>query len=255
MQGNRPLVLALTLLALAGVVYVLRVSEDPDLLPPAGTPSRVVTVGGYPEFHVDGKPFFMHGAAFYYYRMPRDRWGETLRSYREHGINTIDLYVIWNWHEPKEGALDFDGHTNPRRDLKGLLELAWSLGFKLSVRPGPFVCSEWRNGGYPDWLLRKPEYSAHLEPEQRMPLRDILEGRYPRLSALQYVRSEEAAAAYLRNPLHLQYTRKWYGDVMEVVRPYLASRGRNVILLQVDDDQGLDPQNYNGPRFWEYLDL
>src|SRR5439155_22681971 len=114
MQGNRPLVLALTLLALAGVVYVLRVSEDPDLLPPAGTPNRVVTVGGYPEFHVDGKPFFMHGAAFHYYRMPRDRWEETLRSYREHGINTIDLYVIWNWHEPEEGALDFDGHSNPR---------------------------------------------------------------------------------------------------------------------------------------------
>jgi hypothetical protein len=250
MQGNRPLVLALTLLALAGVFYVLKTADDSSLGHPAA-PVRVVTVGGYPEFHVDRRPFFMHSAAFYYYRTPRDRWEETLRAYRDSGINTIDLYVIWNWHEPAEGALDFDGRTSPRRDLRGLLEIADRLGLKLSVRPGPFICSEWRNGGYPDWLLRKPEYSG----EHRMPLRDVLEGRYPRLSALQYVRSEEAAEAYLANPVHLRYTRKWYQDVMDVVRPYLASRGRNVILLQVDDDQGLDPENYNGPKFWQYLDL
>src|SRR5436309_2327420 len=120
--------------------------------------------------------------------------------------------------------LDLDGRTNPRRDLKGLLKLIAGMNFKLSVRPGPFICSEWKNGGYPDWLLRRPEFQSALKPEHRMPEKDILEGRYPRLSALQYEQSEEAADAWLRNAIHLRYTRKWYEDAMQVVRPYLASR-------------------------------
>jgi len=255
MQGNRPLVLLLALIALAGVIYTLQVSGDPEKFPRSGIPSRVVMVNGYRELHVDDKPFFMHSAAFYYYRMPRDRWEEALLSYKQHGINTIDLYVIWNWHQPAEDSLDLDGSANPRRDLKGLLKLLSDLGFKVSVRPGPFVCSEWKNGGYPDWLLTKPEFQRSLKPEHQMPLKDVLEGRYPALSALQYEFSEEAADAWLQNPTHLQATRKWYEDVMGVVRPYLASRGGNVILLQVDDDQAVGRYNYNGPRFWQYMNL
>ena len=247
MQGNRPLVIILALLALAGVVYTLRVAGTPDRIPPSGIPSRVVTVNGYPELHVDGKPFFMHGAAFSYYRLPRDRWEESLLALKQQGINTIDLRVVWNWHQPAEDSLDFDGKTNPRRDLKGLLKLIADLQFKASVRPGPFIADQWKNGGYPDWLLTRPEYL--------MPLKDILEGRYPRLSALQYEFGEEAAAGYLNNSTHLRYTRKWYQDVMSIVRPYLASRGGNVILLQVDDDQGTGRFNTTGPKFWEYLDL
>jgi Glycosyl hydrolases family 35 len=247
MQGNRPLVIILALLALAGVVYTLRIAGNPDRVPRSGIPSRVVTVNGHPELHVDGKPFFMHSAAFNYYRMPRDRWEESLLALKQLGINTIDLCVIWNWHQPAEDSLDFDGKTNARRDLKGLLKLIADLQFKASVRPGPFIAGDWKNGGYPDWLLTRPEYL--------MPLKDILEGRYPRLSALQYEFGEEAAAEYLNNSTHLRYTRKWYQDVMGVVRPHLASHGGNVILLQVDDDQGPGGFNYTGPKFWEYLNL
>jgi len=246
MQGNRPLLVILAFVVLAAVVYMLAKSNLPGKLP-TGVPSKIVVVNGYPEFHVDNKPFFMHSAAFYYYRVPRDRWEESLRALKAHGINTVDLYIIWNWHQPEEGVLDFDGRTLPGRDLKGLLKLISDMKFKLSVRPGPFICSEWKNGGYPDWLLSRPEY--------RMPLKDILEGRYPRLSALQYEFSERAAEGYLSNATHLAYTRKWYRDVMNLVRPYLSSFGGNVILLQIDDDQALDKFNYNGPKFWQYLKL
>ena len=247
MKGSRPLIVLLTLLGLAGVIYTMRVSDNPDLATPSADSAKVVMVNGYPELHVDNKPFFMHSAAFYYYRTPRDRWEQSLHTLKQHGINTIDLYIIWNWHQPSEETLDFTGRTNPGRDLAGLVKLISDMNFKLSVRPGPFICSEWRNGGYPDWLLKRSEY--------KMPVKDILEGRYPRLSALQYEYSEEAAAGYLDNATHLRYTRKWYQDVMDLLRPYLASRGGNIILLQVDDDQGLDRYNYNGPKFWEYLGL
>ncbi len=208
--------------------------------------NEIRLVNGYSEYWVDGKPFIMHAAAFFYHRIPRDRWAEELERLKAMGVNTIDIYPFWNWHEPEENVYDFDGHTNPRRDLKYLLRLIQQIGFKATFRPGPYFTAEWRNGGYPDWLLRRPEY--------KMSAQAILESRYPRLSALQYDKSEEAAAGYLANPTHLRYTKEWYKQVLGVAGPYLAERGGNIINIQVDDDQAIGPENYNGPNFWKYMD-
>ena len=46
------------------------------------------------------QPYFLYGASFFYERVPRDRWQASLEQYRALGINTIDLYVMWNWHQP-----------------------------------------------------------------------------------------------------------------------------------------------------------
>jgi hypothetical protein len=209
--------------------------------------NQCVVVNTYPEYRVDGKPFFEHASAFFYHRIPRDRWAEELVRLKSMGINTIDLYSIWNWHQPEEDVLDFDGHTSPRRDLKYLLHLIDIMGFKLTFRPGPFFCSEWRNGGYPDWLLRHPEY--HMSEQA------ILEGRYPRLSALQYEKSEEAAKEWLDNETHLHATREWYRHVLDLVNPFLAEKGGPLLNIQIDDDQAIGRENYNGPEFWKYMDL
>ncbi|MCJ7502014.1 MAG: beta-galactosidase, partial [Acidobacteriia bacterium] len=209
-----------------------------------GTPNnQCVVVNGHPEYWVDGKPFFEHAAAFFYHRIPRDRWAEELAHLKTMGINTIDLYPLWNWQQPEEDVLDFDGRTSPRRDLKYLLRLIDVMGFKLTFRPGPFFCSEWRNGGYPDWLLRRPEY--HMSEQA------VLEGRYPRLSALQYDKSEQAASEWLENETYLRYTRKWYRDVLSLVNPLLAEKGGPLINIQIDDDQAIGRENYNGPTFWK----
>lgn len=107
---------------------------------------------GYPELRVDGRPFFVHAAEFSYYRVPPDLWSHSLDRFRELGINTIDLRIPWNWHEVRENEFDFDGHTNPRRDLRGLLRMIADKGFYLIARPSPAVADEWKNGGYPDDL-------------------------------------------------------------------------------------------------------
>lgn len=212
-----------------------------------GTPSdEFITVNGYPEYWVDGKPFVQYSSAFFYHRIPRDRWAEELIHLKAMGVNTIDLYTFWNWHEPQEGQLDFDGHTNPQRDLKYLLRLIDLLGLKLTLRPGPFFCSEWRNGGYPDWLLRRPEY--HMSEQA------ILEGRYPDLSALQYDKSDEAEAGWLKNSTHLQYTRQWYKDLLEQAKPLLPEKDGPLLSVQLDDDQAIGRENYNGPNFYKYMD-
>lgn len=221
----------------------------------------IVQHGGYPELQVDGRPFFIHSAAFFYTRIPRSLWESSLDRYRDFGINTIDLYIPWNWHEPREGELDFDGHSNPRRDLRGLLEILARKGFRCIARPGPTILNEWRHGGYPEWLLERPEYA--------MPPLDRIEGRYPPLANLNARNAEEAARGWLENPVHMAAAGKWLTAVGRELAPYRASEivtfpaeGKNkprevpgpLLFVQLEDDMALGRFNTAGPMFWRYME-
>ncbi len=201
---------------------------------------------GYPRFQLQGQPFFAHSAAFFYNRIPREEWGPSLVKLKSMGINTIDLYLAWNWHEPEEGKLDFEGRSNPRRDVKRLLEMTEQMGFAVIARPGPVILNEWRNGGYPDWLLSRPEFQMNAAAR--------LDGHYPPLAGVGASNSEEASRQWLANETHLKYTRKWFADVMrEVLAARQSTAGGNLIAIQLDDDQAINRTNYNGPIFWRYM--
>ena len=205
--------------------------------------SRVISDHGYPVFSVDGRPFFIYGAAFFYERIPHDQWHAALLEYKRLGVNTIDLYVIWNWHAPSEGVLDFTGATDPRRDLIGLLKLTHELGFKLILRPGPVIRNEWRNGGYPSWLLERAAYN--------MPLHDVLEGRYPATATLQNTNADAAAQEWLGNGTHLSSAAAWLNDTLRAVEPY----SHDIIAIALDDDQGayLDNNTWPAPHWHAYV--
>ncbi|HET9400149.1 MAG TPA: beta-galactosidase, partial [Candidatus Acidoferrales bacterium] len=121
--------------------------------------AHVAIVNGFPELHVDGEPFFVHAVDFPYYGVPRDLWAASLDRCVELGINTITLRIPWSWHEPSENEFDFDGHTNPRRDLRGLIELISAKKLKLIISAGPANSPDLRGAGYPDWLLARPEFA------------------------------------------------------------------------------------------------
>jgi hypothetical protein len=224
---------------------------------------EIVEHGGYPELRVDGSPFFIHSASFFYYRIPRDQWEALLRIYRSEGINTIDLYIPWNWHEPKEGEFDFDGHTNPRRDLRTLLALVAQDGFKLIARPGPEILNEWRHGGYPGWLLERPDY--------KMTPADWIEGRYPPLDGLNTRDAEAAAQGWLENSTHMRYAPEWLTIVAKELAPFSSHRappspaaeqapqspqvtGGPLLFVQLGDDFAIGRTNRVGPEFWRYVD-
>jgi len=206
--------------------------------------SAVTSDHGTPVFSVDERPFYVYGAAYFYERRPREQWRGDLLAYRGLGINTIDLYVMWNWHEPQDGTIDFDGRTNPRRDLRALLALIHELGFKVILRPGPVIRNEWRNGGYPDWLLARPEYN--------MPQHDVLEGRYPATATLQNAHADAAGAEWLNNRTHLRYASAWLHDVLHAVEPWSG----DIIAIALDDDQGayIDNDTWPGPHWRAYID-
>ena len=54
-------------------------------------------------------------------------------------------YVAWNMHEPMPGQFDFTGIL----DIKKYIETAKRLGLNVIIRPGPYICAEWDNGGLP----------------------------------------------------------------------------------------------------------
>ena len=233
---------ALALAILAFAVRPCLAARSPSLATFGA--SAIDERSGVPVFTFRGRPFFVYGAAFFYDRMPRDSWRAAMYDlkYRLH-INTLDLYVPWNWHELSAGNFDFSGRTNPRRDLREVLRLAHAFGFALIVRPGPVIRNEWKNAGYPGWLLREPAYG--------MPLRDRLEGRYPPTATLQNARSDDAAAAWLHNGTHLHYARRWLRTSLREFVPY----SHDVIAIALDDDQGayIDNQTWPAPHLRAYL--
>lgn len=206
--------------------------------PPAASRGvEVVRAGGYPELRIDGKPFFVHSATFFYYRLPRDLWDSSLDRHRALGINTIDLLIPWNWHEPHDGVWDFDGHTNPRRDLRGLLQLLSEKGFKVIARPGPIIGGDWRHAGYPEWLLAQPEYAMNAASRRA--------GRAPPLAELAGRNPERAARTWMDNATHIERARRWLRAVAAELAPYGARR--TLTVRAQSEKGGFESKPISGP--------
>ncbi len=112
-----------------------------------------------PYINFDGKGFLVNGKRTYivagelqYPRTPRAMWRDRLLRIKRAGYNTIQTYAFWNYHEPREGQLDFTGE----KDLDAFLKLVHSLHMYAIVRMGPYVNAEWDTGGLPVWLRFKP---------------------------------------------------------------------------------------------------
>ncbi len=102
-------------------------------------------------FLVNGKRTFLVSAGLEYARLPQQLWYDRLLKLKRAGFNCVEIYTIWNYHEPKEGEFDFSGD----HDLDAFLTLVKKLDMYAIVRVGPYYCAEWDNGGYPIWLKFK----------------------------------------------------------------------------------------------------
>ncbi|MBD8039218.1 beta-galactosidase [Phocaeicola sp. Sa1CVN1] len=108
---------------------------------------------GKGSFLLNGEPFVVKAAELHYPRIPRAYWEHRIKQCKALGMNTICLYVFWNFHEEKPGEFDFTG----QKDLAEFCRLCQKNDMYVILRPGPYVCAEWEMGGLPWWLLKKKD--------------------------------------------------------------------------------------------------
>ena len=104
---------------------------------------------GDTDFLLDGEPFRVLSGALHYFRVHPGQWADRIRKARLMGLNTIETYVAWNAHAPTPAEFLLDGGL----DLGRFLDLVAAEGMHAIVRPGPYICAEWTNGGIPTWVL------------------------------------------------------------------------------------------------------
>ena len=138
--------------------------------------------------------------AIHYFRIHPAQWQDRINRLVAMGVNTLDTYVAWNFHQPyQELAPDFTGW----KDLARFITLAGDSGLDVIVRPGPYICAEWDNGGFPSWAIAAPD----------MVLRSS-------------------------DPLFTKVVEEWFDHLLPVIEPLQACHGGPVIAVQIENEYG-----------------
>ncbi|HEY3375990.1 MAG TPA: beta-galactosidase [Armatimonadota bacterium] len=138
----------------------------------------------------------LYSGEVHFWRIQAANWRPILEKVRELGLHVVATYVAWNFHEVAPGQYDFTGETTPEHNLRGFLALTQEMGFKVLLRPGPYIYSEWPHGGV----------------------------------------TAEAAQYHRLDPRFLALAKTWIDAVSALIAPYQATRGGHVIALQPDNE-------------------
>lgn len=114
-----------------------------------------------------GKPWLPVMGEFHFSRYDADKWEEELSKMKAGGVTVVASYLFWIYHEEQEDRYDFTGDL----DIRRFVSCCKKLGLDVVIRIGPWAHGECRNGGFPDWLLKKGiplrqndgEYLKHVE--------------------------------------------------------------------------------------------
>ncbi|MGL3807696.1 glycoside hydrolase family 35 protein [Paeniglutamicibacter sp. R2-26] len=157
-----------------------------------------LTIGEH-DFLLDGRPHRILSGALHYFRVHPDLWADRIRKARQMGLNTIETYVAWNAHAPARGTFDTEGIL----DLGRFLDLVAAEGMHAIVRPGPYICAEWDNGGLPAWL-----FGAGAEA----------------------IRSDD--------PVYMAAVAEYFEQLAPILVPRQAHLGGPVVLIQIENEYG-----------------
>jgi hypothetical protein len=161
------------------------------------------------SFFVDDRRLWLSSGSIHYFRVPRQLWRDRVLKAKRAGLNCIDTYVPWNYHEMQEGRWDFSGE----KDVGAFVRLCGEMGMYVILRPGPYICAEWDFGGLPAWLSAKSGIAYRTHNAVYMHYFDkYLRQLLPRLAELQATRGgpilliqNENEYFYTHMPERLQY--------------------------------------------------
>ena len=134
------------LISLSFIIYLLSFSH-------AVAQTNGSFKAGENTFLLNGQPFVVKAAEVHYPRIPRPYWEHRIQMCKALGMNTLCIYVFWNYHEQQQDVFNFEGQA----DVAEFCRLAQKNGMYVIVRPGPYACAEWEMGGLPWWLLKKKD--------------------------------------------------------------------------------------------------
>ncbi|RVT73462.1 beta-galactosidase, partial [Flavobacterium sufflavum] len=98
---------------------------------------------GEKTFLLNGKPFVVRAGEIHFPRIPKEYWEHRIQMCKAMGMNTICIYLFWNFHEQQPDQFDFTG----QKDVAEFVKLVQKNGMYCIVRPGPYACAEWDMGG------------------------------------------------------------------------------------------------------------
>jgi beta-galactosidase len=151
------------------------------------------------RFLKDGEAFRYASGSIHYSRVPSALWRDRLMKMRAGGLNAIQTYVPWNFHETSPGVYNFRGDRN----ISNFLEIAQASGLLVILRAGPYICGEWEFGGFPSWLLK-----------------------------------DKAVVYRSNNAAYLSYVDPWMSVLLKTIKPYLYQNGGPIIMVQVENEYG-----------------
>ncbi|WP_068784851.1 glycoside hydrolase family 35 protein [Paenibacillus phocaensis] len=151
------------------------------------------------QYWLDGRPYRIVSGAIHYFRVVPEYWKDRLLKLKASGFNTVETYIAWNVHEPKEGEFHFTGMA----DVVSYIELAGELGLHVIVRPSPFICAEWEFGGLPGWLLRYGDIQLRCS-----------------------------------DPFYLSKVDRYYNELIPRLVPLLSTHGGPILAVQVENEYG-----------------
>ncbi|PQQ04921.1 beta-galactosidase 8 [Prunus yedoensis var. nudiflora] len=110
---------------------------------------------------IDGKRRVLVSGSIHYPRSTPEMWPDLIQKSKDGGLDVIETYVFWNFHEPVRGQYDFSG----RKDLVQFVKIVAQAGLYVHLRIGPYVCAEWNYGGFPLWLHFIPGIQLRTDNE------------------------------------------------------------------------------------------
>ena len=167
----------------------------------------------------DGRHWMPVMGEMQYSRSPRSTWRESLLKMKAGGIDIVATYTFWIHHEEIEGQFDFVDH----RSLRDFVILCQELDLYVHIRCGPWCHGECRNGGFPDWLLKKG-YFAVVPDEAK----DSNGADNPIPTNGLALRTDDSD--------YLAYVRRFYQQIADQLLGLLWKEGGPVIGLQVENE-------------------
>lgn len=126
-----------------------------------------------------GKPVLPVMGEIHYSRYPRAEWEQALLQMKAAGINVIAFYDFWLHHEQEEKHFRFDDNL----DVRYFIQLCAKHGLKAVARIGPWAHGEARNGGMPDWFVKKKMKSGFDRVTQNGSIEPEVAAWYKQLAA------------------------------------------------------------------------